>query len=184
MRLVANELRARGFDVDLPAWEDGRRLSVERWGIQCNLSVHDFGLVEWECEPWPGEKADPILVADIAAFLLTGSEESPRASDGHSARGMTLKAIAGNELRDRGFTVSLDVYEDLELLEVDADIVITNSVRHPIANVRVSDDADLMWECNYRCGATGVELSEVASSIASTVAHAMRLSSGASEGDC
>jgi hypothetical protein len=190
MRLVTEGLKAQGFSVHLPEQEDERRVTVERWGGQCDLSVGDSGFVEWECVPWASGKADPRLTADIAAFLLAGKDEdSPRQGGGYDPRGLSFKGITGNELRARGFDVSLEVYEDNELLEAFTEIVVTNPVIHPGASVRITNDGAVAWECDYPCEAaatTGTpeypavlaDPARLADSIVATVAHAISLSSG------
>jgi hypothetical protein len=195
MRLVADELRARGFGVHLPAWEEERRMSVERWGGRCDLSVGGFGLVEWECIPWASNEADPMLVADIAAYLLTGKDEDyPCQGGGDNAHGMSFKGIAGNELRARGFDVGLEVYEDTDRFEVFAEIVVTNPVIHPNASVRISDDGGISWECDYPYEVAVIAGTQeyldvladpggLADSIVSTIARAVWLSSGVPGGD-
>lgn len=195
MRLVADGLKARGFGVHLPAWEEERRMSVERWGGRCDLSVGDFGLVEWECVPWASNEADSMLAADIAAYLLTGKDEGyPCQVGSDNAHGMSFKGTAGTELRARGFDVGLEVYEDNDRLEVFAEIVVTNPVIHPNASVRISDDGGISWERDYPCEVAVIAGTQeyldvladpggLADSIVSTVARAVWLSSGVPGGD-
>jgi hypothetical protein len=193
MRLVADGLKARGFGVHLPAGEEERRMSVERWGGRCDLSVGDFGLVEWECIPW-ASKADSMLAADIAAYLLAGKDEDYPCRSGGNAHGMSFKGIAGNELRARGLDVDLEVYEDSDRLEVFAEIVVTNPVIHPNANVRISDDGGISWECDYPYEVAVIAGTQqyldvpadpggLADSIVNTIARAIWLSSGVPAGD-
>jgi hypothetical protein len=195
MRLVADGLKAHGLGVRLPAREDGCRISVERWGGHCDVSVSDFGLVGWECFPWAGHEADPKLTAGAAAFLLTGRDEDcPCQGSAHDRRGMSFKGIVGNELRARGFDVGLEAYEDSDLFEVAAEIVVTNPVIHPNANVRISDDGAIAWECDYPYEATAItdtpeyfavlaSPGELAESIVATAARAISLLPGMPAGD-
>lgn len=150
MRLVADGLKERGFDVHLPKCEDERRLSVRRWGGHCDLSVNDFGFVEWECLPWASKKPDPKLTADIVTLLLSGKTDNrPSQDNGRNLHGTSFKGIVGHELRARGFDVALDVCEDNELLEVWSDLLVKNPVVHANAIIRISDDGAISWECDY-----------------------------------
>jgi hypothetical protein len=194
MRLVTERLKAHGFSVHLPEQEDERRVHVERWGGQCDLSIGDSGFVEWECAPWASDKADPRLTADIAAFLLAGeNEDNPRQNGGYDPRGLSFKGIVGNELRARGFDVGLEVYEDNELFEAFTEIVVTNPVIHPNATVRIASDGAIAWECDYPYEVAAItdtpeypaalaEPGELADSITGTVARAISMASGTGTG--
>jgi len=190
MRLVAEGLIARGFDVRLPAEDDERRLSVERWGGRCDLSVSDFGLVELECTPWASREPDPDLTSDIATFLLTG-DFGNHLSLGNVRRlpGMLFKGIVGHELRARGFDVALQVYEDDHLFDVWADIIVTNHAAGAYEFVHIGDDGSIVWEREYPYEVVAVTESSkflevfadyraLADSIATTAARAVALSSG------
>jgi hypothetical protein len=193
MRLVADGLTARGFDVRLPEHEDERRISVERWGGRCDLSLNDFGLVEWECVPWASKEPDPKLTADIATFLLRGkADDCPAQKNSHYSRGTSFMGIAGYELRARGFDVSLEIFEDNTMFEVWADLLVENQAAHPNAFVRISENGAISWEYDFYlpyevAGITGsVALEnnrELSDSIVATVAGAIALSSGLPAGD-
>jgi hypothetical protein len=193
MRLVADGLKERGFDVQLPQYEDERRFSVERWGGRCDLSVHDLGLVQWECTPWASKDPDPKLLADIAEFLLAGkiTEVLARKSD-DKLRGTSFMGTVGYELRARGFDVCLDVCEDNTLLEVWADILVKNPTARTDAIIRVSEDGAISWESDYPYEIAEITDSptyfavlencrELADSIVTAIAHAVALSSGKAE---
>jgi hypothetical protein len=149
MRLVADGLKARGFDVLLPESADDRRVSVGRWGGRCDLVVNDYGIVEWGCRPWASDEPDPGLTADIATFLLAGKADGPSRDGVDQSRGMTFKGIVGSELRARGFDVSLEVYEDNVMLEVLAEILVKNPAVRTDATIHVSDEGEIFWECDY-----------------------------------
>jgi hypothetical protein len=193
MRLVADGLTARGFGVRLPKYEDERRISVERWGGRCDLSLNDFGLVEWECVPWSREEPDPKLTADIATFLLTGkADDCPAQKNSHGSHGTSFLGNAGYELRARGFAVCLEVFEDNTLFEVWADILVKNRAAHPNALVRISEDGAISWEYDFYLpyevagisGSVALENNlELSDSIVTTVAGAVALSSGRPVGD-
>jgi hypothetical protein len=195
MRLVADGLKERGFDVHLPKEEDERRISIERWGGRCDLSVHDIGLVEWECSPWASKEPDPKLVADIAAFLLAGktSESLARKKD-DSLRGTSFMGIVGHELRARGFDVCLDVYEDNTLFECWADLLVKNPSVRTDTIIRISEDGAIFWESDYPYEIAEITDSpayfavlenyrELSDSIVTAIARAVALSSGIADGD-
>lgn len=195
MRLVADGLKERGFDVHLPQHEDERRLSIERWGGRCDLSVHDLGLVEWECTPWASKEPDPKLVADIAAFLLAGKTNEPlvRKNDDRQ-RGTSFMGIVGHELRARGFDASLDVCEDNASFEFWADILVKNPTIRTDAIIRIGEDGAIFWESDYPHEIAEITDSptyfavlenyrELSGSIVTAIAHAVALSSGVAGGD-
>lgn len=190
MRLVAEGLIARGFEVRLPEEEDERRLSVARWGGRCELSVSDFGFVEWECTPWASREPDPDLTSDITTFLLTGDiGNHPSLGNARRLPGMLFKGIVGHELRARGFNVALQVYEDNHLFDVWADIIVTNHAACAYEFIHIADDGSIAWEREYPYEVRAVTKSpkflevfadyrSLADSIAATAARAVALSSG------
>jgi len=192
MRLVAEGLQAREFDVRLPEFADERRLRVERWGGRCDLSVSDLGLVEWECTPWASREPDPELIADIVTFLLTGEAGNhPPARNVSRLPGMSFRAAVGNELRARGLDVRLEVYEDNKIFDVWAELQVVNPAIHDQAFAFVSDDGAIAWEREYPCELMSITGSlkyfealanyrELAASITATVARAVSLSAGMS----
>src|SRR5580693_4337446 len=78
MYLVADGLAGNGFEVGLPEFKDGRRLSVACPVAQCALTVEDWGSVAWEWNPVAGSAVDPLELADVACALLTGRAGLPR----------------------------------------------------------------------------------------------------------
>ncbi len=194
MGLVAEGLRAAGFTVHLPAREDERRISADRWGGRCDLLVGDSGLVEWECLPWASGAPDPKLTAGIAAFLLTGKDEDyPCQVSAGDTGTMPFRGVIGNELRVRGFDVRLEVYQDDARFEVFADILAASPVHHLGATVRISDNGAIAWERDYCHEAPPIARSpeyfpalanpaELADSIVTTIAHAIALAAGKSAG--
>jgi hypothetical protein len=111
MRLVSAGLTAGGFDVRLPVHEEERRLLVGSPDAECSLTVSDWGDVELEFTPRRGEDVEPAQLADMASLLPTGRHgDKGRPGGGHRHAGLTLKGIAGLELRGRGINVELDVW--------------------------------------------------------------------------
>jgi hypothetical protein len=190
MRQVADELAARGCIVQLPRWDDERRLSVEYQAVRCDLAVNDSGDVDLEFRPSAGGEARPELMADIAALLLSGNDESgPRETVKDQESGLSFWGIVGNDLRSRGFNVRLDVYVDDDWFEIFADLQVSDPAISPSAHVRVSDDGTITWECDYQSQVAEIESApdyfaaiarqnELAESIAAQVARALALSPG------
>lgn len=172
MRMVADRLRARGLNVGLPTIEEARRLSVRGGGGRCELSVGDCGHIECEYSlPDRGEAA-PERIADVATMLLTGHAGSyPRRGAGYGQPGISLKGVAGLELKARGFDVGLEVYEDYVCYDVFASIVVTNPGTGTNATIRVGDDGVIIWEQDYPAAPSG----KLADSIAATLTQAMSL---------
>ncbi len=93
-----------------------------------------------------GEAAEGIVIlADIAACLLTGRKSG---IDGPVPDGPTLKSRVGRELRRRGLTAALAVYEDDDMLDVASEVIVTSPAEKD-ARVYVSDDGTLVWERDY-----------------------------------
>jgi hypothetical protein len=177
MLMVADRLSARGFGVSLPTIDDGRRLTVRGGGGRCELSVGDCGHVECEyAVPGRGEAAAK-RIADVISMLLTGQAKGyPRRGAGYGQPGITLKGIAGLELKTRGFDVALEVYEDYACYDVFAAIVVTNPRTRTNATVRVGDDGIIIWEQDYPAGPAGTPPAKLADSIAATLTQAFSLS--------
>lgn len=157
MRLVAGGLTASGLDIRPPDNEDGCRMTIGCQQARCALSVTDWGDIEWECRPRSGGEADPRLIADLAATLLTGrAQDYPRRGNGHGRGSITFKGIVGLELKARGLAVDLEVYEDKDYFDVRAEIVVTNPASGHDAAVHVADDGSIIWTRDYRAGAAAI----------------------------
>jgi hypothetical protein len=177
MHMVADRLTARGYDVRRPETEEGRRLTIRSGIGRCMISVSDCGHVEWEYALPDWGEAAPKRIADVATLLLTGgSEDYPRQGTGYGNPGISLKGVAGLELKARGLDVSLEVYEDDAFYDVLAAIVVTNPGTATDAAVRVCDDGIIIWERDYYAEAPDAPPATIADSIATTLAQAISLS--------
>jgi hypothetical protein len=150
MRLVADGLAGNGYEVGLPEFDDGRRLSIATPAAQCALTVEDNGSVVGDWKPTAGSAADPLDLADLASALLTGRAEQARWEGDCGGRAdLTLKGRVGRELRARGLRVGLEVYPDELAFEAHVAIVVTAPGTDLDGEVRVSDDGRLSWERDY-----------------------------------
>ena len=80
-------------------------------------------------------------------------------------RAFPLKGAVGRRVRDRGLVVALRVREDLESFEATTDIEVTSPARPWRGTMRLSDNADLEWECDCRAAFQG-DTAQLASIIA------------------
>jgi hypothetical protein len=150
LRLVAEGLTAHGFDVRPPERDGGCRMAIGCEGVRCAVAVSDWGDVEWECWPQADYEADPKQTADMAATLLTGqARDYPRLGDGYGHETVTFKGIVGLELKARGFDVGLEVYEDEDYFDAQAEIVVTSPDPGDGATVHVTDDGSITWTRDY-----------------------------------
>lgn len=177
MHMVADRLSAHGLDVALPELDDGRRLSITGGVGRCELSVGDCGHVECEYTLPDRGDAAPKRIADVATMLLTGQGEGyPRQGTGYGQPGISLKGIAGLELKARGFDVDLEVYEDYVCYDVFASIVVTNPGPGANGAVRVGDDGIIIWEQDYPAEPADTPSAKLADSIVATLTQAISIS--------
>ena len=200
-RLTAARLADAGIPVSHAATDSGPVLAVrfpappsrgrrarKKRGTRCTVTVDDAANAELNLHPWPGGAADPYWLADIAAALLTGEPGHGHRHPGTQLRNLTLKGTAGMDLRQRGFDVTLNVYEDEHYYEVAADIsaavtATADEARQDAGTVFIGDDGILCWKRDrWRQHETGQEPSltwpadsaDVASAVAGAVAAAIR----------
>jgi len=151
MRQVAQKLTDRGFGIRYPEREEDRRLGMtDPTGICSVITVADSGNVLWECAPWAPGEADPKKMADAITSLLTGRMGGYRyRGDAYGRDGMTLKGIVGRELAARGLDVTLEIYKDTDIYDVDAAITVTNPGTEEDARAWADDSGCITWECDY-----------------------------------
>ena len=185
MRLVAGGLTASGLDVRPPEHDGGCRLRIGCPGARCELSVTDWGDIEWECWPQASSAADPGQIADVATVLLTGqTRDYPRQGNGYGHDSITFKGIVGLELKARGLAVDLEVYEDKDYFDAQAEIVVTNPASAEDATVHVTDYGSITWSRDYWAEAATViwepdfcgwiaDPEKVADAVVATITRAM-----------
>jgi hypothetical protein len=150
IRLVADGLAGCGLEVSLSDPEGAARLDITCEAGQCRLSVNDWAYAELDYSPRSRDQADPQLTADLATALLTGrAGPYPRLPGGYLRDGITFKGIVGVELKARGLDVGLEVYEDENYFDVNAEIVITVPGSQDGTKVWVTDEGCLTWTRDY-----------------------------------
>src|SRR5260370_6020935 len=146
LRMVGDELGARGFAVQCPAQAAGRSLTITRRdGASTYLTVDDDGSVRWECKPPRAGDADMTAFADMAVLLLTGRSDAPARQEGPQRSGLTLKGMVGRDLRARGLPVTLEVHPDNDEFHVCGEGV----AGRPDAHCPGNDDGLLTRERGY-----------------------------------
>src|SRR5260370_6812527 len=111
LRMVGDELGARGLGVQCPAQAAGRSLTITRRdGASTYLTVDDDGSVRWECKPPRAGDADMTAFADMAVWLLTGRSDAPARQEGPQRSGLTLKGMVGRDLRALDLPATLERY--------------------------------------------------------------------------
>jgi len=155
MRLVAESLTARGFEISGPEWEDSRRLTITNLqGTRCQLTVGDSGCMALEYWPHAVDYAGPANLTNLVMTVLDNPREDQVSETvtepvSDALPGVPLKGVVGRALKAKGMDVRMIVYEDVEFYDVLAEIVVTNPDRLDRGEVRVGDDAAVLWECEY-----------------------------------
>ncbi len=132
-----------------------KRKARETRAARCTLDVADDADVRLIIRPWAAETADGHWLADIAAALLTGSAVTGACHPGTEYPAeIGVKGAAGMDLRDRGFGVRLNAFEDLYCYRVTSDISVTapgaDGRGTPVEGVvYVADDGTVTWERAY-----------------------------------
>ncbi len=125
------QLRQQRFTRDHPQW-----------------SIHaQDGASRFTAEKGDGRSAHIVAAA---------RPMQPRSSPGVDAyRAFPLKGAVGRSVHDRGLTVALRVSEDLESFEATSSIEVTSPAQPWLGAVRLADNGDLDWECDWRAAFHG-----------------------------
>lgn len=153
LRLVVDGMTGSGLDVRVPEHAECCCMTIACAGARCTLEVTDYGRARWEYCPWPPDKADPVLTADLATVLLTGrTGPFSRLERRRHSQNITFKGIVGLELKARGLDVELVVYSDEDYFDAFAEIVVTAPTgENDESKVCVTDDGCLTWAREYQC---------------------------------
>jgi hypothetical protein len=150
-RLLVDTLAVEGFGVQVREWDELWHLTITgvREARSC-LIVGDTGYLRWEYQPGSGAGTSPAATAELILRLLGAAAlpGSPPADDTYPS--FLLKGAAGRLLEDQGMKAELLSYEDLEFFDVSAEIQVTNPAWPGRGTVRLSDNADLEWECHTK----------------------------------
>ncbi len=145
-RLVIEQLVGHGFGVQTREWPELWELTVVGvTGGRSGLTVAGDGFLRWSYQPDNGLRSSPADLAGIVLHLF--GADTRNLPDGSAYRSFLLKGAVGRLLQDRGMKVELLTYEDLESFDVVAEISATCPDRPEMGTVRVSDHADVEWEC-------------------------------------
>lgn len=143
---IARMLAVSGFGVDARdyGYGYGQSLTIlSAKDARSLLTIRPNGYARWEYEPCTGPASSSVAVTSLILYVLDATGN--RQQDGGDYRRFLLKGAVGRQLRDRGLNVSLRVDENLESLEVSAEIEVTNPARPARGIVRVNDLADIEW---------------------------------------
>jgi hypothetical protein len=185
MLALAEGLIAEGFDVRSPALDGSSYMKITNvWGMRCELTITDSGIMTWENHSCHGSNADPARITALAAEFLGAYTDSAPPSGRYSD--VTLKGAVGQMLVEFGMQVTLQVLgTDVTCFEVYAEIEATNPHQPARGMVRVADDGGIWWECQIAKlgapgGALGLELEEIIATIARAVGRPASPASAAS----
>jgi hypothetical protein len=164
VRVVAEMLAGRGFEVQGPVPEDERHLAVVGAArARCEIGLDNGRLFSYYF-PAAGADTDPAeLCGMVLRILGVDAGESAR-QYAYLHRGATLKGAVAREVQARGLDADLAVYEDDVFYDVVAEVILANPAKPECGAVRVTDDGTILWECDYR------GLPERAAAVADTAA--------------
>jgi len=146
MRLLAGLLAERGVNVRGPDRADSRRLTVtSARQTRCEITVDDDGGIYWECLPSSGSDTEPAELCGIVLRIL-GAHDRPVVRASRFSGGYTLKGAVARAVHERGLRADLEVYEDLDMYHVVAEVVLANPAKPERGLVRVTDDGAVRWE--------------------------------------
>jgi hypothetical protein len=151
MGIVGGDLSARGFQIQPLARDDAYCLTVTSptWA-RCEVSIEDDGAVRWECKPAANRDSDPHLLTQLVLRMLAANYACSGNPEPSAPSGATLKSAVGRALDACGLDVRLAVCQDTACFEVEAQIVVANPERPERGQVRLSDNADMVWEWSCR----------------------------------
>jgi hypothetical protein len=150
---LARQLAAAGLGVEVSRHGDTCELTIAGAATGKSLLALDTGgQARWYNEPATGPATSPATLAAIITHLL---DEPPPPPIPAAYRALPVKGQVGRLLQDQGLTVMLRVSEDWESFEATTDIDITSPTRPHLGTVRLSDDAALDWQCNWRAAFGG-----------------------------
>jgi hypothetical protein len=145
--LITRRLAAHGFGADTRDRSDMQEIVILNvTGARSCLDVTDSGYALWHYEPRTGPATDP---GALTAIILHVFGAPPPATSPDTYRAFTLKGAAGRQLQDQGLDVNLQVYKDLASFEAATEIEVTSPAQPRRGSVRLNDEGDLEWECDY-----------------------------------
>ena len=150
VRVMAEMLAERGFEVRGPVPEDERHLAVVGAArARCEIGIDNGRLFSYYF-PAAGAGTDPAELCGMVLRILgvDAGDSAEQYADLH--RGATLKGAVAREIQARGLDADLAVYEDDVFYDVVAEVILANPAKPECGAVRVTDDGTILWECDYR----------------------------------
>ena len=98
--------------------------------------------------PWSGTHTEPADISGMVLRLLGVPTPEPGNQYMDLYWHATLKGAMGREMRARGLTVKMGIFEDELFYTVDAEVKITNPEKPERGRVYITDDGFIRWECD------------------------------------
>jgi hypothetical protein len=154
VRLMAQLLAERGFEVRHPEDEDSQLLRVTgARSARCEIEVGDYGCIEWEYFPQDAGSTGAAEISRLVLLMLgTDRSSSPGPGPGLGAPAnpaVTLKGAVARKVQAHGLKARLKVHENQESYDVYAEVVFSNPEKPERGIVSVTDDGIVLWECDY-----------------------------------
>ena len=169
-RCIADGLNGLNFGVRDLTEERAHVIQVtSARAALCQLVIGTAGLVTWEYFPFDGRGTDPgQLTAIVASILGTGTARSPA----RSWVGPTLRGTVGRMLREAGLHVKLGgSSRNEEFCEVNADLIITSPARPGRGEVRLTEEAMIIWECPLAPPPAGLDAPGVVAAVGAALSQ-------------
>lgn len=174
MHVVADGLADQGLDILGQEWEEALYLkATNAWGALCEATVGPNDLFRWEYRSVDSNWTDPVQIAAMTMILLD-ADHAAQACNAPSLRypGQTFKSAVGLIARAHGMHARFaDVTRDDDLLEITAEVEITNPSRPGRGRVLATDSA-ICWECKFAGPNTsdaGLDATEIVETIGRSV---------------
>ena len=155
-QVITRRLAAAGLAVHATEQQRGHELIILNVPGCCScLTLTGSGYAQWHYEPATGPATGAATLTAIITHILRAPHAEDTTPGADTYRAFPLKGIVGRSLQDRGLTVTLHVEEDLESFEATTDIEITSPAQPWLGTVRLSDNGQLEWDCDYRAAFHG-----------------------------
>ena len=154
--MLTRRLAAAGFGVHGTRWRDRHELILLNvTAARSCLTLTGSGRAQWHYEPATGPGTDKATLTAIIVHILGAPHTAGTTPVVAAYRAFPLKGAVGRFLQDRGLTVALRISEDPESFEATTAIEVTSPARPWLGAIRLPDDGDLDWDCDYRAAFHG-----------------------------
>jgi hypothetical protein len=149
VREIGELLTQQGFDICESASEDSHLLTIiNAPKARCAIDVDDSGWMTCVYCPRAGERTNPVEVSRAVLRMLAASMSEPPSDPVPPCQQIALKGAVGREMRARGLTADLRLFEDTVDFSVYAEVEIANPQQPGRGTVCVTDDGNISWECH------------------------------------